>query len=579
MLLLLALLLAAGCTGLPTGGPVEVEQIRKQVEGGAPVDFTPGGPEPGAAPVEIVRGFLVAMQATPVNNSVARRFLTAEGSQGWVPEQGTVIYEGESRSADGPVVRLDLEDTATLDQRGRWLGRQGDRTYRLRVVREDGEWRIDNPPDRLIIPQTHFETRFAQYHLYFFDKTAQVLVPEPVYVPTGAQTSTSLVTGLLRGPDRGLLGVERTFIPAKTTLDDISVPVSADGVAEVPLSDEVLDIDVERQSRAFAQLAWTLRQVPGIERMRVTVDGSPLDLPGVGADMDVDRWSEYDPALSWASESLFGIRKGRVVTEVEQEERRVSGPFGSLDLDPRLIAVDLPGEQIAATTPDGRVLVAPRSRDSGTDPGLEDVATVYAGGSDLLAPVWDAPGQLWILDRTAAGAVLSVVSDGVAEQVTVRGVTGKDVQTLLISRDGTRLVAEVAEGDRERIVLARVQRDPDGLVRQVLPAAPVRLGGLDIRRIRDVGWLTPADLALLTAPTAGTSQVVVVKVDGSSTPAESTTAAEVFIGAAESLVTAPTVGSPLLLHTPESQIFSLSASGRWTGSGIKDGLRSPTFVG
>ena len=45
---LMALLVTTGCAGLPADGPVQTEQIQAQVEDEAPVDFTPGGPEPGA---------------------------------------------------------------------------------------------------------------------------------------------------------------------------------------------------------------------------------------------------------------------------------------------------------------------------------------------------------------------------------------------------------------------------------------------------------------------------------------------------------------------------------------------------
>ena len=110
-------------------------------------------------------------------------------------------------------------------------------------------------------------------------------------------------------------------------------------------------------------------------------------------------------------------------------------------------------------------------------------------------------------------------------------------------------------------------------------AGPVRLGGLDVRTIRDVAWRTPGSLALLTAPSPGNSQVVVVKVDGSSTAAESTTDAEIFSGVARELVTSPALGAPLYIRSPGGQMFALAVNGRWTGAGIRAGIRSPTFVG
>jgi hypothetical protein len=576
---LLGLALLTGCMGLPASGPVRTEPADSQLEDEAPVDFTPDGPRPGAAPVEIVRGFLVAMQATPLNTSVARQYLTAEGNSGWVPERGTVVYADEARTAAGDDVRLRLADTVALDGRGSWLGRGGDRSYRLHLVREQGQWRISDPPNRLIIPLSHFESRFNQYFLYFFDKSGEILVPEPVYVPSGAQAPTSLVDGLLQGPGRGLLGVERTFVPARTKLDDISVPVSQEGTAEVPLSDEVLDLDDQHLSLVFAQLAWTLSQLPGVERLRVTVDGSPLDLPGEGQDSDVSDWSEFSPTVAWASQSLFGVRDGRIVTLVAGEERRISGPLGSLDLGIDEIAVDLPAEQVAATTDDGSVLVAPRSRVPGTEPDPGDARTVFVGGTDLLRPAWDLYGQLWILDRTRAGAQISVLREGTTDRVDVPGVSGEDVRSFAMSRDGTRIVFEVAQEGRERLLLSRVERTSTGRVRQVTAAVRIPLGGLGVPRIRDLAWRSPGSVAILAAPTPDTSQVVIVKVDGSSTVAESTTDAEVFRGKAGRLVTSPVLGAPLYIRTAEGQMFALAANGRWVGAGLEPGLRSPTFVG
>ncbi len=572
-------LLLGGCAGLPDSGPVRTEPAGSQVEDEPPVEFTPDGPRAGAAPIEIVRGFLVAMQATPLTTSVARQFLTAEGSSGWVPEHGTVVYDDETRTEAGDDVLLTLGNTVSLDGRGGWLGRGGDRSYRLHLVREHGQWRISDPPDRLIIPLSHFESRFNQYFLYFFDKSGQVLVPEPVYVPTGAQALTSLVTGLLEGPGRDLLGVERTFVPARTRLDDISVPLSLEGTAEVPLSDEVLDLDDEQLSLVFAQLAWTLGQLPGVDRLRVTVDGSPLDLPGEGADSSVADWSEYSPSVAWASQALFGIRDGRVVTLVAGQERRISGPFGSIPLGLDEIAVDLPAEQVAATTDDGTVLVAPRSRVPGTEPDSGDARTVFVGGADLLRPAWDLYGQLWVLDRTRAGAELSVLRRGKATLLDVGGVSGEDVRSFVMSRDGTRIAFEVAAGGREELRIARVERTQSGRVRQVRDSVRIPLEGLGVPRIRDLAWRSPGSVAILAAPSPSTSQVVIVKVDGSSTVAESTTDAEVFRGKAGRLVTSPVLGAPLFIRTGGGQMYALASNGRWVGAGLEPGLRSPVFVG
>jgi len=579
LLVLLAGLLA-GCVGMPEAGPVRTEPADDLLDAEPPVDFTPGGPTAGADPLEIARGFLVAMQASPLSTTVARQYLTAESSSSWVPEQGTLIYTDELRTEVGATdVRLDLSDTTALDRRGSWLGEQGDLRLRLRLVRDAGEWRISNPPDRLIIPLTHFQSRYFQYHLYFFDKAAEVLVPEPVHVPGGAQAPTALVSGLLQGPARQLLGVERTFLPARAVLDDISVPVSVDGTAEVPLSDEVLDLGEQALERAFAQLAWTLGQVPGIERFRVTVDGSPLELPGMVTDMPVTGWSELGPEVVGATQSLFGVREGRVTAVVGGEERPVTGVFGEIDLGVEKIGVSLTGDRIAATTGTGTVLVGMRAREPAGEPRAEDARPVLTGATAPLAPVWDLHGNVWILDRTSAGATLTVVRNARATSVEVEGITGEDVRSFALSRDGTRLAAEIAGEERDRLVLARVQRDDAGRVRGVLPAESLGVGDLGVEKIRDIGFRTPVSVAVLTAPVAGSSRVLLVDVDGSAARTGVPSEAGAFQGSATRLVTSPSPGAGLFVQTRDQRMFVLAASGRWAGVDIEPGLASATFVG
>ncbi len=264
---------------------------------------------------------------------------------------------------------LRLSDVVELDGRGTWLGDPtggAGRDYTLKLVKEGGEWRISDPPDRLIIPRSHFDTEYQQYFLYFFDKSAQVLVPEPVYVPRGLQAPTLLVAALLKGPAPALQGVETTFVPRGTRLDGISVPVTRDNTAEVPLSKEVLDLGDDQLNLLFAQLSWTLGQISGVERMRVTVGRTPVDLAGGRVDVAVTQGSEFDPALAWASTSLFGTRDRRVVTLAGNRESRISGPFGTLPLGLRSIAVDLPAQHVAGVTSDGtRVLESDKDRSRG----------------------------------------------------------------------------------------------------------------------------------------------------------------------------------------------------------------------
>ena len=240
----------------------------------------------------------------------------------------------------------------------------------------------------------------------------------------------------------------------------------------------------------------------------MTVDGSPLDLPGEGEDSAVSDWSEFDPAVAWASQSLFGVRERRVVTLVAGEERRISGAFGSLDLGPREIAVDLPASR---SPPPPRTAPCWWRRARGcpaTEPDRGDARTVLrrrhrpaaAGLGPLRPAVAGGPGP-------RRGAVLQVLRKGDGPPSTSPASAARTSASFALSRDGTRLVAEVADGGRERLVVARVEREDSGRGPAVTAAGRIAAGDLGVGRIRDLAWRTPGSVAVLAAPTAGHRQV------------------------------------------------------------------------
>jgi hypothetical protein len=588
VLLVVALLVTldlalGGCVSLPRTGQVKARSVADGTAAETLVDFTPVGPQPGSRPPTLVDRWLQSMTATPPDTVVARRFLTRASGSRWRPERRTVVYGSRQLAvAPGGRATLRLRDVVELDDRGAWRGDPtGGRglTYRLRLVREGGEWRISDPPDQLLIPRTHLDHQYQQSLLYFVDPTSQVLVPEPVYVPRGRRAPTLLVKALLTGPQAALADVERTFVPPGTALDGVTVPVSRTGTAEVPLTAQARDARGAQLELMFAQLAWTLGQVPGVVRMRVTVDGRPVDLPGSPAVVGIDDFSEVDPLVVWSSTDLYGVRDGRVVTSGSRAERRISGPFGALALGARSIAVDPLAQHVAEVSRDGStVREADRDGVPGRAARRSDVRTVYRGGDRVLRPAYDLHGQLWVMDRTAVGAQLSVVRRRVSQRWSVPGVTGADVRRFVLSRDGTRLVAEVRRGGTDRLVMARVRRDLRGQVAGVTAARRIAVEGLP-DRILDVAWRSPTELAVLVAPSAGTSEVLVAKVDGSSTAAELSTDAALFRGRAVGIVTSPAPETPLSIRTVRGRYYTLSGQGHWQASPVRRGLLAATYVG
>ena len=219
--------------------------------------ISPQPPQPGESASDVVKHFLEAMRASPIDTTVARQFLTKDAAASWSPEQETITYVSNSGPFGSSPTRVKLLDTAHFDARGTWLGPlpTARRTLRFPLEIEDGEWRIAEAPDALIVNKDWFDQRFQQVSLFFFDLSGSFLVPEPVFLPRGNQLPTALVTGLLAGPPSGLRRVERTFIPPGMTLD-LSVPPIDKGVATVGLSGSGTRVSADTTTLMLAQLPW-----------------------------------------------------------------------------------------------------------------------------------------------------------------------------------------------------------------------------------------------------------------------------------------------------------------------------------
>lgn len=576
-----ALGLAAGCAPLPDDGPVSPGDAASPTSSAAPFDFDPPGPAAGATREQVVAGFLRALQATPPTTRVAEEFLTAQAAVEWQPDERTVVYRGQRLETRAGTVTARLDGAFGLDRSGRWTGPVDagpTAALRFRLARDEGEWRIAELPDAMVIPESHFEARYREYSLHFFDPSGSVLVPEQVYLPWGVQAPTLLVEALLSGPSGAGRGAERSYFPRSTRLG-VGVPVRADGVAEVPLSRHVQELDEDQLGLALAQLAWTLRQVPEIESLQVTVDGTPLELPGGTNVVDVDGWTEFSPAIADASTDLFGVRGKAVVQVVDGSEIDAATLSGAATGDPRSLGVDLAGQRFAVVAEDGqRVVVLSRIGERPRRPRL-----VYVG-EDVLRPMWDRVGLIWLVDRARTGAVLQVVDDARVRQVSAPGLTGKAVVAAALSRDGTRLVVALA-GRRgpdgspgSRLVMLRVVRQGDGIPVRLTAARPMsvpqRLEG-----VRQLGWRDPTTVAVLTRPSATTSEVVLASADGSSGHVTLDSTLDVLFEPGVGLAASPGGPMALMVAARRGRVHELDPQGRWDLDFVAAGLRAPAFAG
>ncbi|QIX27666.1 hypothetical protein ncot_14475 [Nocardioides sp. JQ2195] len=571
VLAVVALMLCSACVSMPDSGDVQVgdDTGASSQDPGYPYDPRP--PQPGERATEIVSHFLDAMMANPTTTAVAKQFLSEDARESWHPERQMITYDDIQTPSGTNEVSVTLLDANHLDARGAWQGPVSDkqRVLSFGMTVEDGEWRIADPPDAMIVSDEFFEGRYRQASLYFVDPTARVVVPEPVFVPRSGQLSAVLMRGLLRGPGARLDGVLRSYIPDDMNLD-LSAPVSADGVAEVSLRGDITTLDPESVELMTVQIAWTLRQDPSVSRVRLTINETPVTTSGSSSAFDVDIGEEYNPigANSW--QGLFGLREGRVVSSISGRENHDTGPFGTAEYGLRTIAVNLQATQIAGVTSDGRsVLSAPTSE------GEAATVSTLAGGSDFLEPAWDVSNRLWLVDRTSGGAVVSYVRRGQRHVVPVPGVSGKRVTHFLVSRDGTRLIAVLRRKQGDVVVQSRIALAGNKV--RGTPATVTRRFPDELVRIRALAWHSPTEVVMSRVITNDLTQLTTVSVDGSDVVLSADVPIELVRDKVVRLV-----GSP----DPASGAWAVAASGKvydlTPDSDVlppKDGLLSLTYVG
>lgn len=560
LLLVAGLALPAGCVRLPTAGPVVETRSSPSTRQDQATYIDPRPPQRGDSPPDIVKGFLDAMTATPIRTNVAKEFLTRAAQASWSPERQTITYAGDPTPRGRTTVSVPLSSASRLDSRGAFRGDLSASAADLRfpMVRVGGEWRISRAPDALIVPESWFEERFRQVSLYFFDPSAQILVPEPVYMARGEQLATTLTNGLLQGPGPGLGRISRSFIPPGLTVG-LSVPVSADGVADIALKGDAGQQTPQAIELMMAQLVWTLRQEPSIRALRVTIGGEPVSLPGGVSEFSVNQGAAYDPTGARASSELFGLHDGLLVSGGPDGLSPVDGPLGTSAYGVSAVTVDLDGKRVAAVSGDGRsILLAPV-----IGPADTDVRQVVSGASRLLRPSWDFAHRLWLVDAAPGGARVSYVSDDRPVPVTVPGITGRRVRSFLVSRDGSRMVAVVHRRSGDALMVSRLLHDDKGRVLRGTRARRIAWEGTDRLDIRDLAWQSPTTVAVLAVLTDRLAQVRTISVDGS--PPGFDSLSYTLNGQVRSLAGSPVPSEPLYV-VYSSALYDLSNAERGSSS-------------
>ncbi|HET8614895.1 MAG TPA: LpqB family beta-propeller domain-containing protein [Actinomycetales bacterium] len=525
----LALLSLAACAGLPDSGPAGPgrDVAEAPVE---PLRVAPAGPLPGSAPEQVVSGFLNAGAGFDDDHAVARSFLTGAARQSWLPGQKVIVFPDDASlrmavRGDTSPVQVDVRApvSATIDSEGRFVqaapGTQAHAVFTLSKI--SGEWRISVMDEAfgLWLPQYELDRAFSPLRLYFVATGMRALVPDLRWVPGPRPAlATALVRQLIAGPPGYLRGAVSSGIPAGTRLAVEAVPTT-NGIAQVDLSATALTASPEQRVALWAQLTATLRQLPSVSGVHITVNGAAFPIPGVsGSVARDDQGYRDDVRVTGAPIVLSADRLLRVDVGTGTVDDRESGSSTGLPPAPALRSVSASPQAtfLVGVSTDGTRLVRLRSNGS---------PLVLASGTALVAPTVDARGWTWTADAQVPGR-LSVIAPvpgtdpatappEVRHTIAVPWLEGRTVRALDVSRDGAR-IAVVSTGPD-----GSVRLDVGGIVREAT-GRPVRMAdnlvvGRALRRPSDVAWGDRTSLVVLALDGKGVVSPYELVVGGSST--------------------------------------------------------------
>lgn len=603
-------LLMAGCTMVPTTGPVvpgDGGDVSADPYGGY-VRLLPAGPQPGVAPEGLVNGFLKDMGSFEEDHKAARSYMLPELQEDWSPDGSVQVFQDldtvdfdSELSPDGltATVRIRSSLVATIDEDGKYIPNDDEGLFEVpfHLAREggdpEGEWRIQDMPEELILSQLDVERTHRPLNLYYFNPEGSALVPDPVYLPVSSEELTErLLRKLVAGPSDWLDPAVRTAFPEGTAPS-----------LEVDSERAVIDVGgVEEPNAAEmgAQIAWTLRQLPEIQEFSLVVNGNEVAFPETEGESEErprpvdDFWTEVNPGVISPGTRAYYVNEGQLwsasdgESETFDDAERVPGPLGAGDIQLERFAVSVDESTVAGIPLGGEEVVTGL-----TDPGAEYEQVLDDGLFTGLS--WDVNGHLWVLEETddpderesdedaREEESESTVDDRPAPpgpgdsalwllrggdevvRVDAPELDDRSVVDFKISRDGSR-AAVITEVDGERAL---------EVGRVVVEGDQVTVGGFislarDLEDVIDVSWRSADQLVILGSRDRGTSQAFLVPLDGGTPPSSTGTSVAGMV----TISGAP--GQPLVAGTDDGSVWISNDRLNWQN--VAEGA-APTFPG
>ncbi len=495
--------LLTGCGTVPTSSaPVEITQVADPPDD-IGIEALP--PVAGASPEEVVRGFVDAMASTTRNHPVARQYLTAEAADSWSDTAGITVISADYApvAGDDGTVAVTAGLVGSVDAQGAFTTGSGQIfTQTSTLVQEDGEWRIADPRDGLVLLEPDFARTYDEVNAYFLDPTATRVVPDPRFLVSGESQATALVDRLLTGPSAALsAGVANPLDRAELRSNvRVSQQVATVDLAGLPAG------TADALNVLSAQLVWSLDQLDDVRAVRVQVDGVPVDVAGVPDVQTVDDWASFDPDAVPAVSVGHYVAAGALRTVTAGEAAPGPAGTGQYALGAAAVTADARTNELGTTVGvslaggTATLLVGPY--------GGELVAVLPAGS--FTAPTTAATrSEVWTVRD--GGEVIRVPATGTPQSVSAPTLPEQGpARVFQLSPDGVRAAVVVDGPDGGELLVGTVVRSDDQVaVRDLRAVAP------ELSQVVDVAWRAAAELVVLAgAPDEDGTAPYSIGVDG-----------------------------------------------------------------
>lgn len=490
-----ATLTVSGCAQIPTSSSV---RQGPDIRSGLTSDYlyySPSGPVLGESKADILAGFLNASTGPQNDYGVAREYLTPDFKAKWSPNQRVYIQRGSQKvdiTSDGTAT-VEIGVSATVDAQGHYSTKPASATQTLnfRFSQVNGQWRISEAPDAVVMIRPVFDVIFRSYSVYFFDRSYTYLIPDLRWFPARASTATRLAAAILDGPSAWLAGAVSPAMPSGTQLVIDAVTVTKE-TAVVNLSPEALQATKLQKQRFKAELTATLKQVSGVEKVAIQIDS---------ADQKIE---DFSPAST--SSGAFAP----VVLAANQLQQLI-GPSGSRLANANAWVKSLGVTDFAVTSDETSVaLVAPKGVYVGRLDQSTDAPKLVDTRDKLVAPRFDRRAQLWLMGRD--GVLQIVPQTGKPVWMTIGWLKDHRVRAFSVSPEGARLVLVVQDAkDRVRLQVASIIRNTLGSVTGL--GTPIELA-YGVGTPRAVEWAGPNSLLVLSNISAAQSNLTMLTLGG-----------------------------------------------------------------